>query len=231
MVKDDLTSGLGERMRARRKALGLTQAKLAQEVSKSGFRLSQQNVNSIESGQVNRPGAIIEIARVLKTTVEWLRTGNGPEDRPEFERRSYRRFAPLLPSAPTKTEGLMHLWSTNDVFGDLFAKKELYSFFVYGDPMSPAVEHGDEVMIDPRLAPVAQTDCVFLQAELDGRRLVVIRRLLAETSTSWRVRQFNPPRDLSLPKQSWPTAHVITTIRRAVTEGPKSDLGLEGENR
>ncbi|WP_392552892.1 helix-turn-helix domain-containing protein [Orbus wheelerorum] len=58
---------IAERVKARRLELNLTQVQLGKL---SG--LSQQSVQSIEKGEIQRPRRILEISHALHCSVEWL---------------------------------------------------------------------------------------------------------------------------------------------------------------
>ncbi len=61
---------IAERVKARRLELKLTQAQLGEL---SGIR--QQSIQSIESGEIERPRRILELSIALECSVEWLCTG------------------------------------------------------------------------------------------------------------------------------------------------------------
>ncbi|MBF0310078.1 MAG: helix-turn-helix transcriptional regulator [Magnetococcales bacterium] len=65
-------NSLAERLKGLRKAKGLSQAQLA---SLAG--ISQQAVNVIENGDIQRPRRLQELATALETTPEWLSFGVG----------------------------------------------------------------------------------------------------------------------------------------------------------
>lgn len=64
---------LGTRIRERRKAVGWSQAKLSDE---SG--ISQQMLSKLERGVAFGTTEIVDLARALKVSVDWLETGEGP---------------------------------------------------------------------------------------------------------------------------------------------------------
>ena len=66
---------LGDRIRARRRVLCLTQKELAK---KSG--LSQTTISDIERGRNVGSREIISLANALLCRVEWLGTGEGPQN-------------------------------------------------------------------------------------------------------------------------------------------------------
>jgi phage repressor protein C with HTH and peptisase S24 domain len=89
-----------------------------------------------------------------------------------------------------------------------------FAFQIVGSSMSPALEHGDQVVINPALLVRPGVDCVFIQQQRDGTFLALVKRLLRQTADSWHVRQYDPRRDFDLAKKKWPRAHVVAEIRR-----------------
>src|SRR6185437_13713465 len=53
-----------------------------------------------------------------------------------------------------------------------------FAFYVIGSSMSPAIEHGDQVVVNPSLLPAVGKDHVFLQTQEDGTILALVKRLL-----------------------------------------------------
>ncbi|MBS0540983.1 MAG: LexA family transcriptional regulator [Proteobacteria bacterium] len=88
-----------------------------------------------------------------------------------------------------------------------------FAFYVIGTSMSPAIEHGDQVVVNPTLPVRAGGDCVFVQDDGNGNMTALVKRLLKSTADHWRVRQFNPPKDFDLPKKKWAKALAITEKR------------------
>ena len=88
-----------------------------------------------------------------------------------------------------------------------------FAFYVIGSSMSPAIEHGDQVVVNPSLLPSVGKDHVFLQTQEDGTILALVKRLLRVGATAWKVRQFNPPKDFDLPKAKWSKALMISEKR------------------
>jgi hypothetical protein len=198
----------------------MSQKKLAEEVTRRGINLSQQNVNSIESGVVARPRALPELAAVLHTTIEWLQAGEGPE---EFGSTS--TYAPKL------------LWSSFQLLGSGHTRKpyimELpirrgfslpYSFYMIGTEMSPVIEDGDEIGVFPTTQAFRGTDCVFLQKAADEKRLIRVGRLTDYSRTHWDIEIFGPPGTFRLPTSTWIEAHPIAMIKRIKVFEARSPL-------
>ena len=89
-----------------------------------------------------------------------------------------------------------------------------FAFYVVGSSMSPAIEHADQVVVNPSLPVRPGGDCVFIQQQPDGTFLALVKRLVRQNADQWRVRQYNPPRDYDLSRKKWSRAHVISEIRR-----------------
>lgn len=91
--------------------------------------------------------------------------------------------------------------------------KNPFAFYVIGSSMSPAIEHGDQVVVNPTIPVRPGTDCVFVHDDGNGTMRALVKRLLKTAADHWRVRQYNPPRDFDLPKKKWPRALMITEKR------------------
>ncbi|MBS0521859.1 MAG: helix-turn-helix transcriptional regulator [Proteobacteria bacterium] len=91
--------------------------------------------------------------------------------------------------------------------------KNPFAFYVIGSSMSPAIEHGDQVVVNPVVPVRPGADCVFIHDDENGNMLALVKRLLRVSADHWRVRQYNPPKDFDLPKKKWGRALLITEKR------------------
>lgn len=91
--------------------------------------------------------------------------------------------------------------------------KNPFAFYVVGTSMSPVIEHGTQVVINPSLPTMAGRDHVFIQDLPDGTMKAMVKRLLRSTEKAWRVRQYNEPKDFDLLRLSWPKAYRISEKR------------------
>ena len=91
--------------------------------------------------------------------------------------------------------------------------KNPFAFYVIGTSMSPAIEHGDQVVVNPTLPVRPGCDCVFIHDDGDGTMRALVKRLVKSNADSWRVKQFNPAKEFDLPKRRWPKALMITEKR------------------
>lgn len=244
---------LAERVRELREAKDWSQTRLAEEVTKLGGKLSQQNVANIETGVVKNPGAIIQIAHALGVFPSWLQTGLGMKDASDpmadFKGPDPLEVAAgLVPAMPeptietlgtTLTTRAQHapgrpdipVWASAQAGRDgamvlvndpidwisrsdrMRGVRDTFAFQVIGDSMSPAVDHGDQVVVNPSVLPTPGKDHVFLQTTEDGTILALVKRLLKVGGTSWKVGQFNPAKEFDLPKAKWAKAFMIAEKR------------------
>lgn len=74
-MSDTSAQGIGNRIRARREKLGLSQPKLAKVLN-----CPQQTIDGWEHGKAKRPRLLLELSKALCTTQEWLLSQDGPEE-------------------------------------------------------------------------------------------------------------------------------------------------------
>ncbi len=219
-------STLGEAIRAGRKARGLTQAELGEQ-----FGISKSAVNMWESGKnvpdLRKLGKLIQILGLDPAVASGLAEAMAanPEGG-EIVGRSHlmqmppgmgRPDLPVWASAQAGDDGAIVL--TPDPIDyirrsdRMTGVRDAYAFYVIGASMSPAIEHGDQVVVNPHLPARPGNDCVFIQQGPEGM-LALVKRLLRPGAEQWKVRQFNPSREFELSRKKWGKAHVITEIRR-----------------
>jgi transcriptional regulator with XRE-family HTH domain len=214
-------SELGDTLRAAREAKGMTQVALA-----AYFNISKSAVNQWESGKnipdqrkiaalaeklELDPALLVRLAGIPaagSTPAAVMSPVPSPPGRPDI---------PVWASAEAGSDGAMVL--VNDPIDWIRRSDRMqgvqkpFAFYVIGTSMSPAIEHGDQVVVNPSLLPAVGKDHVFLQTQEDGTILALVKRLLRVGSTSWKARQFNPPRDFDLPKAKWGKALMISEKR------------------
>lgn len=74
-MAEQSAQAVGNRIRKRRKALGVSQPKLAKILG-----CPQQTIDGWEHGKAKRPRLLLELAIALCTTQEWLLRAEGPEE-------------------------------------------------------------------------------------------------------------------------------------------------------
>ena len=91
----------------------------------------------------------------------------------------------------------------------LLSVRDGYACYVIGDSMSPAYEQGDLLLVHPGRPARPGDDCAFIRDQGDGTQQALIKRLLRSTTEKWRVRQFNPAKDVDLDRSQWHKVQLI----------------------
>jgi phage repressor protein C with HTH and peptisase S24 domain len=90
----------------------------------------------------------------------------------------------------------------------LLRVRDGYGMIVTGDSMSPKIESGDTVLVNPHLPPRNGDTCVFRCHQDDGTVLAVVKKLRRFNDETWFVSQHNPPKDFTLKRSEWQICHV-----------------------
>src|SRR5205085_4088440 len=61
-----------------------------------------------------------------------------------------------------------------------------FAFYMIGSSMSPAIENGDQLVVNPALPIRTGGDCVFIHEE-SGTQHAIVKRLLRVSADHWRV--------------------------------------------
>lgn len=91
----------------------------------------------------------------------------------------------------------------------LLRVKDGYGMIVTGDSMDPALKSGSIALVNPHLPPRLGDFCLFRSHAEDGTTHVVIKEYRGETETTWKVRQYSPPKDFALKKSEWQVRHRV----------------------
>jgi transcriptional regulator with XRE-family HTH domain len=207
--------GLAENIKVRRSAKSYSQAELAESAG-----VSQQLINALENGKVGSTKFMPEIAAALGCTARELDPRFGIQERP---RQGLSRAAilagelPILSSKELGPETMSVLLSGEPVdFMDrpplLQNVRDAYALFVADDLMSPELERGDTILVNPHYPPVAGTTCVLIQ-ESNGSRTGKIRRIIGFSADEWHVKVWNGPAGLApetiLSRYDWRHCHRV----------------------
>jgi phage repressor protein C with HTH and peptisase S24 domain len=204
---------LGDRVRERRRALGLSQPQLAKKVG----GITYQAIQQLEGGGGSRH--LVPIARALGVTAEWLQDGVGP---------SPSKAVPLRPGSTDKLKVLgmaecgadgWSLWNGDvidliDRPASLIGVPNAYAVYVVGESMAPRYHPGEVVHIHPgRPVDVGAYVLVQRRGKQGETPLAVIKRLAKRTASKITLEQFNPPRTFDI------KAGDIVSIHRVVGSG------------
>jgi phage repressor protein C with HTH and peptisase S24 domain len=90
----------------------------------------------------------------------------------------------------------------------LLRVKDGYGMIVSGDSMSPRIQNGDTVLVNPHLPARAGDACIFRKHEDHGAVEICIKEFVRQTADLWHVKQFNPKKSFTLKKAEWQVCHV-----------------------
>ncbi|OEE41584.1 LexA family protein [Vibrio anguillarum] len=151
---------LAERVKHRRKLLGLSQASLAELVG-----VAQQSIFKIENGVTTKPRNIIALAKSLECDPSWLLTGKGFSNP---EQVSENTIMPLLKRVPLISNIQAGNWKSVQLnlseeevewqFTPAKVSDDAFALRVTGNSMtnpfgSPSIPDGSIVIVEPCSAP------------------------------------------------------------------------------
>jgi transcriptional regulator with XRE-family HTH domain len=202
----------GEMIQTRRKALGLSQAKLAASVG-----TNQQTIDKIEKDIIKHSRFLPKIARALGIELAQLDPdsyGSTPTSVIPGEAFDGARDLPVHTSAEG---GKGQIIVTSDPVewvvrpAPLATVRGGYGLIIVGESMLPEFEPGDIALVNPHLPPVPDTTCVFYSEVADGEVRAMVKRLVRIAPDAWHVRQWNPPggdkADFKLGRGEWTKSH------------------------
>lgn len=223
-------STLGDAIRAGRKARGMTQEQLGEQ-----FGISKSAVNMWESGKnvpdLRKLGKLIHILGLDPAVATGLAEAHAEAASSGGDTTGIAGRSPLLTMPAPLGRPDLPVWASAQAGDDgaivltpdpidyirrsdrMAGVRDAYAFYVIGASMSPAIEHGDQVVVNPHLPARPGNDCVFVHQGPEGM-LALIKRLVRPGAEQWKVRQFNPNREFELSRKKWSKAHVVTEIRR-----------------
>jgi phage repressor protein C with HTH and peptisase S24 domain len=91
----------------------------------------------------------------------------------------------------------------------LLRVRDGYGMIVTGDSMSPKIENGSTVLVNPHLPPRNGDLCVLRKHLEDGTTLAVLTLLRRFNDETWFVHQLVPAKDFSLKRSEWQHCHVV----------------------
>lgn len=173
-----------------------------------------------------------DLAEYLETTVDFLTRDTAPTQGALFSPREPQTAdaaSSMRPSAPTRpdlpvwaaveggedgaiiitSEPIDYIWRPDD----MIRTRDGWAFYVIGSSMSPAIDHGDLVVVNPAKPIKGGVDCVFVHEQEDGTLLGMVKRLVRANSDRWTVKQFEPAKQFDLSRKKWAKAWRIVEKR------------------
>tara|TARA_R110002124_G_scaffold80776_2_gene213530 strand:- start:1470 stop:2090 length:621 start_codon:yes stop_codon:yes gene_type:complete len=201
---------IGERIKKRRKHLGLTQAALSEMIG-----IAQQSLQSIESGKIEKPRKIIELAEALETTPEYLQFGIG-----ENENSNVAPGPTLKAAVPLISWVQAGAWSEISEIKAYDAERFMcpvncsdltFALKVQGVSMEPKFYDGDLIFVDP------EAECIhgsYVVARLDDNNEATFKQLIIESGHKF-LKAANP----NWPEQLIPINGNCTLVGKVIFTG------------
>lgn len=192
---------LGQKIRERREARGLSQAALARKVG-----THQQTIEKIEKGTVKYSRYLHRITAELDLPFPGASGHDGASSNSTAEPLVGERDLPVYGAAEGGRGALI---VTNDPVdyvrrpAPLAQVKDGYGLIIVGESMVPEMKPGETALVHPHLPPVAGEPCVFYADNEAGEQRVTVKSYVRSTSTHWHVEQWNPPRKFTLDRKEW----------------------------
>lgn len=160
-------NNLGQRIRARREELNLTQEQVASQVG-----IKQQSYQAIESGEVKKPRYLYEISVALKCDMAWLLSGKEKEVKNVEPIALKARQVPLISyvQAGVWTESceLRDSKGFEYIMTSLELSDKAFALQIKGDSMEPEFKEGDVVIIEPAIKPIPGEFVVAMNGESEA---------------------------------------------------------------
>jgi phage repressor protein C with HTH and peptisase S24 domain len=210
----------GQRLRDRRKALGLDVSELAKAIGVSQPAVSQWEIG-ITAPSRKKVG---KLAQILRVPVSWLVTD---EDAQQAAREpagpttiaALPIDVPVLGVAVGGNDGDFRL---NGQVVDYVRRppgiaslKNVYGLWLVGESMSPWNKDGDLIYVSPARPPVIGDHVVVqLQDTADGEPgLAMVKLLIGKTPTQLKLGQYNPTREFNLALTKVKSVHKVLSLR------------------
>ncbi|MCL6397244.1 helix-turn-helix domain-containing protein [Pectobacterium carotovorum subsp. carotovorum] len=152
---------LAARFKARRLELDMTQVEVANAAG-----VSQQSVESIESGRTRKPRNLLDLAKALRCSPDWLLNGKNVMPLSEISTRRIPVLSYVQAGALTESKAFYDMEGNFEyVLAEADVPASCFGLRIDGDSMTPDFQPGDIVIIDPDISP---TPGEFVVAKNNG---------------------------------------------------------------
>ncbi|PJG82144.1 XRE family transcriptional regulator [Caviibacterium pharyngocola] len=225
---------LAERLRSVMSDKGVTQQKLADAIG-----ITQQSVNKIVTGETRQPKNILEIAKFLDVSPEWLKSGTGEEPKENNKGLNLYQSEPdddhthridLYDYHLAAGHGLINadypdtissIWFTQEGMGKIVGRTHtdgICIFKVPTDSMEPTISAKDLVFIDTNIRSYIGEGIYAFR--LNGEDY--IKRLQRTPSGIMYALSDNQKyRDIEITEELFDTAEIIGKFIRVVPINPR----------
>jgi phage repressor protein C with HTH and peptisase S24 domain len=177
--------------------------------------LGMTAVRDILDGRIASPryATLSALAKVLGVSAEALVTGAQSESAAPAPAAIPTRDFPIYAAARGGDEGALVMDSSPMQYmarpDPLLTVIGAFGIYVVGESMSPAYDQGDIALVHPGLPPRRGVDVILTREDAHGTADVLIKHLTGWNDEAWQVRQYNPPREFSLPRTEWSVRTIV----------------------
>ncbi len=211
----------GQRLRERRKEIGLDITELA-----TALGVSQPAVSQWEIG-ITAPSRrkIARLAEILRVPVTWIIS----DDEVLLQNVNNQAQSKTLASLPSDVPvygiavgGSEGDFRFNGQVVDYVRRppgianhRNVYALWILGESMSPWNKDGDLIYVSPAKPPIVGDHVVVqLQETSDGEPgVAMVKLLIGKTPTQLKLRQYNPQREFALPLAKVKSVHKVLSLR------------------
>jgi transcriptional regulator with XRE-family HTH domain len=160
-----------------------------------------------------RYATLSSLAKVLGVSAEYLATGEQTENPAPVSAAAAVRDFPIYAAARGGDEGALVMDSSPIQYiarpDPLLTVMAAFGVYVVGESMSPAYEQGDIALVHPGLPPRRGADVILTRPDAHGTPDALIKHLVGWDEIAWKLRQYNPPRDFTLPRAEWTVKTIV----------------------
>jgi phage repressor protein C with HTH and peptisase S24 domain len=210
----------GQRLRERRKAIGLDVTELANALGVSQPAVSQWEVGATAPNRKK----LAKLAQILRVPVSWIMSeDDAPATTPEVPQ------TPVIAALPTDVPvygvavgGYDGDFRLNGQVVDYVRRppgianlRNVYALWIVGESMAPWNKDGDLIYVSPARPPIVGDHVVIqMQDAADGDPgVAMVKLLVGKTPTQLKLAQYNPGREFNLALAKVKSIHKVLSLR------------------
>lgn len=227
MTKGKFPNGLSKIMDAR--ALGPSELAGLVDTSKQNIQRWRDGERKIPAGWVSKLAQLFSLPREQIVFEDWRAPASTESDSPTLgpaiavDVRTAPMDLPILGGAECGKDGLFEFNGERLGFvrrpPKLMGVSGAYALYARGDSMSPWRENGQLVFVHPTI-PVNVGDYVVVELHPENEGAsgrAYIKRLERRTANEIKLFQFNPRKELSLPRKRVLNVHKILSLEEMMS--------------